>query len=51
MRVIFRSLREGTISGVTIVCESLLSTSFSLRFSLVGVESFNVIIYDIPTLQ
>ena len=37
--VIFGPLGEGTISGVTIVCESLQST-FSLGFSLVGVESF-----------
>ena len=38
--VIFGSLGEGTIIGETIVCESLLSTSFSLGFSTVGVESF-----------
>ena len=38
--VIFGSLGESTISWVRIVCESLQSTSFSLGFSLVGVESF-----------
>ena len=37
--VIFGSLGEGTISGVSIVCESFLSTSFSLGFLSVGVGS------------
>ena len=33
-------LEKVQFSGVSIVCESLLSTSFSMGFSLVGVESF-----------